>query len=238
MSFLDNMTHVKDLIVYFIKREQIKYVVTYSMNKGIWSLGGDLEFFVNCIRNNKREELREYAYKCVDILHAYNNNYELDVFSTCVVQGNAYGGGGESALSGNYVLAERSAKFSFPEVIFGAFPGMGAYSFLTKKVGFNKAEEIIKSGKLFTAEEIHSMGIIDEVCEDGFGIATIAERIRNGDLEKYVSNPFLSICNKVSKEELIHVVNLWIEKAFELEESNLNRMVRLAGMQQRKMDKT
>ena len=134
IKFLDNLNYVKDLIVYFIKKENIKYVVAYSLNKGIWNLGGDLEFFVDCIKNNKREQLKDYAYKCVDLVHNFNNSYGLDVFSTCVVQGNAFGGGFESALSGNYILAEQSAKFSFPEVIFGTFPGMGAYSFLTKKV--------------------------------------------------------------------------------------------------------
>ncbi len=236
IGFLDNLTHVKDLIVYFINKEDIKYVVAYSLNKGVWNLGGDLEYFVNCIRGNKRADLKNYAYKCIDLVYNYNNNYDMDVFSTCVVQGNAYGGGFESALSGNYILAEKSAKFSFPEVIFGTFPGMGAYSFLTKKVGFNKANEIINSNKTYSANDIFEMGIIDEVTDDGFGIETISRRIKNGDLEKYVSNPFLSICNKVSKQELINVVDIWLEKAFELKEDNLSRMIKLANMQRRKVE--
>lgn len=87
--------------------------MAYSLNRGVWNLGGDLEYFVGCIRNDNKKALKEYAYKCVDLVHSYNNNYDLDVLSTCVVQGNAFGGGFESALSGNFILAEQSARSSF-----------------------------------------------------------------------------------------------------------------------------
>jgi DSF synthase len=238
MNFLDNLTHVKELIVYFIKKENIKYVVAYSLNKGVWNLGGDLEYFVSCIKSKNKNSLKDYAYKCIDLVYNYNSNYDMDVFSTCVVQGNAFGGGFESALSGNFIIAEESAKFSFPEVIFGTFPGMGAYSFLTKKVGFNKATEIINSNKTYSARDIFNLGIINEVCEDGFGIEKMSTLIKSGELEKYVSNPFMNICNRVSKQELIDVVNVWIEKAFTLTDDNLNRMLKLASFQKRKVEQT
>lgn len=236
ISFLDNLTHVKELIVYLIKKENIKYVCAYSLNKGVWNLGGDLEYFVSCIRNNNKKALKEYAYKCIDLVYNYNSNYEMDVISACIVQGNAYGGGFESALSGNYIIAEESARFSFPEVIFGTFPGMGAYSFLTKKVGFNKANEIINSNKTYTSKEIFDLGIIDKVCDDGMGVAQMNMDIIKGKLTEINNNPFKNICNKVSKQELLDVVDVWIEKAFNLSDSNLNRMIKIANFQKRKVD--
>lgn len=236
VNFLDNLTHVKELISYMIRRENTKFVVAYSLNKGVWNLGGDLEYFVSCIKNDNRKALKDYAYKCIDLLHSYNSNYDLDVFSTCVVQGNAFGGGFESALSGHYIVSEQSAKFSFPEIIFGTFPGMGAYSFLTKKVGYEKANQMINSNKTYSAQEVFDMGIINKVCEDGHGIATMSLLIRQGELNSYVNNPFLNVINKVSKEELLAVVNLWLERAFNLSEENLNRMVKLANYQKRKLD--
>lgn len=236
ITFLDNLTHVKELIVYLIKKENIKYVCAYSLNKGVWNLGGDLEYFVSCIRNNNKKALKEYAYKCIDLVYNYNSNYEMDVISACIVQGNAYGGGFESALSGNYIIAEESARFSFPEVIFGTFPGMGAYSFLTKKVGFNKANEIINSNKTYTSKEIFDLGIIDKVCDDGMGVAQMNMDIIKGKLTEINNNPFKNICNKVSKQELLDVVDVWIEKAFNLSDTNLNRMIKIANFQKRKVD--
>lgn len=236
INFLDNLSHVKDLIIYMIKKENIKYVVAYSLNKGVWNLGGDLEFFVSCIRHNNRKALQDYAYKCIDLVYNFNSNYDLNIFSTCVVQGNAFGGGFESALSGNYIIAEQSAKFSFPEVIFGTFPGMGAYSFLTKKVGFRKASEIINSNKTFSAQEIFDLGIINKVCEDGHGLASVSSMIKSGEMDKIVSNPFSNICNKVSRQELIDIVNVWLDRAFTLNEDNLGRMTKLANFQKRKIE--
>ncbi|MEZ5045414.1 MAG: crotonase/enoyl-CoA hydratase family protein [Chitinophagaceae bacterium] len=234
LSFLDNLVQVKDLIVYFIKKENIKYVCAYSLNQGIWNLGGDLEFFVNCIKNKKKRELTDYAYKCIDLVYQYNNNYETNVISACVVQGNAFGGGFESALSGNYIIAEKAAKFSFPEVIFGTFPGMGAYSFLSKKVGFTAANNIIKSNKTYTAQDVFDMGVIDKVVENNMGISEMNKAILSGELDKKFDNPFISICNKVSKKELIDIVDVWVDKAFTLTDNNINRMVKIANFQRRK----
>jgi DSF synthase len=208
------------------------------LNKGVWNLGGDLEFFVSCIRNQNKKGLKEYAYKCIDLVYNYNSNYEMDVISACIVQGNAYGGGFESALSGNYIIAEESARFSFPEVIFGTFPGMGAYSFLTKKVGFNKANEIINSNKTYTAADIHQMGIIDRICDDGMGVAQMNMDIIKGKLNEQAGNPFKNICNRVSKQELLDVVDVWLEKAFNLNETNLSRMMKIANFQKRKVTDT
>ena len=173
----------------------------------------------------------------MDLVYNYNNSYDLDVFSTCVVQGNAFGGGFESALSGNYILAEQSAKFSFPEVIFGTFPGMGAYSFLTKRVGYKMAHEIINSNKTYSANDVMDLKIIDKVCEDGHGLSDISLMIKNGELESYLNDPFLNICNRVSKQELLEVVDVRVDKAFTLSENNVKRMSKLASFQNRKIQR-
>ncbi len=62
--------------------------------------------------------------------------------------------------------------------------------------------------------------------------------IKSGELEKYVSNPFMNICNRVSKQELFDVVDVWLDKAFTLSDDNLNRMLKLANFQKRKVEQT
>ncbi len=54
-------------------------------------------------------------------------------------------------------------------------------------------------------------------------------------MEQYLSNPFLSICSKVSKQELLDVVDVWIDKAYTLSEDNLGKMLKLANLQKRKI---
>ena len=64
-----------------------------------------------------------------------------------LVQGDALGGGFEAAISSNVVIAEKSAKFGLPEVLFNLIPGMGAYSFLVRRTSPDLAEKIIMSGE-------------------------------------------------------------------------------------------
>ena len=55
------------------------------------------------------------------------------------MQGECLGGGFEAALSSDLIIAERRSRFGFPEILFNLFPGMGAYSFLDRKVGQRRA---------------------------------------------------------------------------------------------------
>lgn len=131
-SFNESLNTIKSTIA----NENIKYVILTSANKEVWNMGGDLEMFANSVLQKKEDIIRDYAYKCIEVLAVINKNFYSDVIVTSVVQGNAFGGGFECALSGGYIIAEEHAKFSFQEVLFGTFPGMGAYSFLTRKLGF------------------------------------------------------------------------------------------------------
>ena len=97
-----------------------------------------------------------------------------------LIQGEALGGGFESALSSNVIIAERRARMGFPEILFNLFPGMGAYSLLSRRLGMKRAEDMIFSGRIYTAEELHEMGVVDLLVEDGTGetaVCRVAVRV-------------------------------------------------------------
>ena len=100
-------------------------------------------------------------------------NFNAPIVSVALVQGNALGGGLEAALTFNFLVAERSAKFGFPEVMFNSFPGMGAFSILSRRIGVKLAEKIIFSGKVFSAEEFQQFGLIDQIADDGKGVIAV-----------------------------------------------------------------
>lgn len=131
------------------------------------SLGGDLRLFRDLIARRDRHGLELYSRKATDAIfhHAANS---ADVMTFSLVQGTAMGGGFEATLAGNVVVAERGARLGFPEVLFGLFPGMGAYTLLRRRVDCATAK-IILGAKNYTAEELHRMGIVDVLCEPGEG---------------------------------------------------------------------
>ena len=76
------------------------------------------------------------------------------------------------------IIAERGAKFGFPENIFGLFPGMGAYSLVARRVGAAFAEEMMLGGRIYTAEEMKDVGLVHILAEPGQGLAEAREYIQ------------------------------------------------------------
>src|SRR6478752_2282253 len=106
----------------------LRFLLLGSRTPGVFNLGGDLDLFAAKIRDRDRQALVAYGESCVRILHRNMNCLGLPMVTIGLAQGDALGGGFESLLSFNVIIAERGAKFGFPENIFGLFPGMGAYS--------------------------------------------------------------------------------------------------------------
>ena len=50
-----------------------------------------------------------------------------------------------------------------PEILFNLFPGMGAYSFLERKVGEQLARTLIEDGRTRSADELKELGLVDLV---------------------------------------------------------------------------
>lgn len=220
--------------------DRLRYQVLSSDLPGVFCLGGDLELFIQLIREGDRARLAAYARDCIDILYASISGYGLPFTTIALVQGETLGGGFEAALAANVLIAEKSAKFGFPETVFGMFPGMGAFSFLARRIAPAIAKRIITSGKVYTADELFDLGVVDKVVNDGKGVEAVHEYIRHQQvrsggfegLERVVEQ-----FNPLSHKELIDVVNIWVETAMQLSEKNLRLMEYLVNAQNKRWNK-
>jgi len=79
------------------------------------------------------------------------------------VNGFALGGGLELALGCDFIYASNKAKLGFPEVTLGIMPGFGGTQNLARLIGPNKANELIFTGRMITAEKALAWGIVNEV---------------------------------------------------------------------------
>jgi DSF synthase len=213
----------------------MEYVVLASGMPGVFNLGGDLDLFKQLIGAGDRAGLLRYGRACVDVLYRNYIAHDLPGVTTIsLVQGECLGGGFEAALSSDVIVAEKSARFGFPEILFNLFPGMGAYSFLDRKVGQKLAEEIISSGKIYTAEEMLALGVIDAVAEDGQGEPEVnalikrRARMRNGLAALAATRRRV---HSITHEELVDVVNIWVDAALRINLRDLKLMQRLVSRQ-------
>lgn len=237
---------LEDIDVWFsqVRREQdspdgrdFRYLVLASDVEGTFNLGGDLNLFRSLIIERNYTGLMDYAKACINVLYQNIAHLGRDLTTISLVQGDALGGGFEAALSSNILIAERGSKMGLPEILFNLFPGMGAYSLLSRRVGAARAEQMILSGQVYTAEELHELGVVDILAEKGEGELALfdyikrAERAANG---YRAMREVRDACNTITYQELLDITTIWVEAALRLEQRDLRMMERLVSRQNSK----
>jgi len=214
-----------------------RYMVWGSRVPGVFNLGGDLRLFGQLVRNQDRHALRDYAINCIDVVFANAMSLDLPVITISLVEGDALGGGFEAAISSDVVIAERDARFGLPEVLFNLFPGMGAYSLIARRLSPVQAERMILSGRVYSAEELHELGLVDILVEPGEGRHTINDFVaRNAGRHAAQCAVYRAgrRVNPLPYKELYDIALMWVDTVLGLSESDLKKMERLAAAQDRR----
>jgi len=213
---------------------KVENMVFGSRIPGVFNLGGDLSMFIQAILRKDRNALSYYGDLCVNNMFRRVSGFGADVVTYSLVQGKAFGGGFECALASEVIVAERSATMSFPEVLFNMFPGMGALTLLGRKIGLRKAEEIIMSGQVYTAQQMYDAGVVDHLTEDGNGLGFVRAMV-NARQRKRNSYRAMSLAKReflpVHLCEMKSIVAVWVDAAMRLETRDLRMMARLVRAQ-------
>ncbi|AWH37050.1 MULTISPECIES: crotonase/enoyl-CoA hydratase family protein [Stenotrophomonas] len=215
---------------------QLRHFVLAS-DAAAYNLGGDLDLFTRLIREGNRDLLLTYAQRCVEGVHHLHTGFGGDVRSIALIQGDALGGGLEMALACHTIVAEEGCGMGLPEVLFGLFPGMGAYSFLCRRVSPQLAEKIILDGRVYSAEEMHALGVVDVLVKKGEGRAAVEDMIRQQQRlpQSYLAmNAARNLAQAVSYDELLEITKVWVDSALALGDRSLRTMDRLVKAQTRR----
>lgn len=217
--------------------ETVRYHVLDSHIPGVFSLGGDLAYFLKCIHSGDKAAIEKYARNCINAIYPIMVDFNLPVVTISLVRGNALGGGFEIALSGDVIIAERQAQMGFPEILFNLFPGMGALQMLSRRIGLNRAQQMISSGKLYSAEELYELGIVDVLVDDGCGQEAVCSWISNHSkhwnghlairqamqrMQRYDRDELMEICSKT-----------WVDAVFSITEKDVRTISRLIRSQEK-----
>jgi DSF synthase len=215
---------------------KLRHLVVASEGSA-FNLGGDLALFSQLIREGNRDRLLSYARRCIDGVYHLNTGLGGDVRTIALIQGDALGGGLEIALSCHTIVAEEGVDMGLPEVLFGLFPGMGAYSFLCKRVSPQLAEKIILEGNIFSSDEMYRMGVVDVLVPKGQGASAVQELINK---QKRSSHAYLAmnacrnLAQPVGYDELMRITEVWVDTALALGDKSLKMMERIVRAQERR----
>jgi len=219
---------------YFLGHEQersLSYIVLRSGVHGVFNVGGDLGYFQRLIASQDRARLTEYARTAINVVYRNYLSHNLaGVTTISLFEGDALGGGFECALSCDLVVAEKHVKAGFPEVLFNMFPGMGGMSFLARRASRKVAEDIVRTGRQYTAIELLDLGIIDAVVDTGEGIFAVKDMMKKRERQRdahAAMNRVDRIIRPIALQELHDVVKLWVDCALGMSPQSLEWMQRL-----------
>lgn len=228
------MTRSSGMIECQSERSHLEYAVLASKVPGVFNLGGDLSLFTRLIDAHDRDGLLGYGRACVNVLYRNYIGHGLPITTISLVQGECLGGGFEAALSSDVIVAERHSRFGFPEILFNLFPGMGAYSFLERKIGKRAAEDLISSGRVYGADDMLALGVVDLVVDQGRGETEVGNFIKSRSRSRNGLAGIAAARRRVQKldyEELLDVVEVWVDTALSLSSRDLKLMQRLVSRQ-------
>ncbi|HKF78937.1 MAG TPA: enoyl-CoA hydratase-related protein [Candidatus Dormibacteraeota bacterium] len=155
------------------ERAEVRVVVLTGAGDRAFCAGGDLKE-----RQGMTPEQWTRQHRIFERAHHRIRNLRKPIFAA--VNGVAVGGGCEMAMSTDFIVASRTARFGQPEVTRGIMPGAGGTQLLPRFVPRGIAFQLLMTGELISAEEAHRLGLVNRLCapEDLLADAmTLAERI-------------------------------------------------------------
>lgn len=140
--------------------EKVRAVVVTSTHPKAFCVGADLK------ERNRFTDADMMAQRPITRA-AYTGVLNLPVPAIAALDGFAFGGGLEIALSCDMIVAGAGVTLGLTEVSVGVIPGGGGTQLLTRRVGWSKAASMIFGARRLNAAEAHELGVVDEVQEAG-----------------------------------------------------------------------
>jgi enoyl-CoA hydratase/carnithine racemase len=137
----------------------IRCVVLTGAGERAFCAGGDLK---------ERDGMTDAAWHAQHEIfeRAFMALLELPLPVIAAVNGHAFGGRCEMALSCDFIYAVRGARFALSETRLGLIPGVGGTQTLPRAAGERRAKELILTGQAFDAQQGYEWGIVNRVCDN------------------------------------------------------------------------
>ena len=140
--------------------DQVSVVILSSALERAFSVGADLKER----RGFAEDDLRRQR---LVVRETFAALVEIPVPVIAAVEGFALGGGFELALCCDLIIASASAVLALPEVGLGLIPGGGGTQLLPRRIGLNRAADLVFTGRRVTADEALQLGLVDRLVPEG-----------------------------------------------------------------------
>jgi len=138
-------------------------LLVHSDRPGGFCAGADLAALHRGIESAAAESWEEEVRGFIDRIHAAFNALDSAPMTTiAAVHGVCFGGGLELALTCDVRIADRSARFCFPELRLGLVPGFGGIPRLRRDVGQGVVLDLLLTGRSLGSKRAHAVGLVSQ----------------------------------------------------------------------------
>lgn len=149
---------------------------------------------------NYEADLRDF----LDRIHSVMDRFDILPMPTIgVVHGVCFGGGFELALTCDILIAEKTARFCFPELRLGIIPGFGGIPRLKRDVGNALVRDLLLTGRSINAKKAVQIGLVSQMVGVGEGrnVASAMAR-QSAHFDRDASRTCKSFMKPLPKDEL------------------------------------
>lgn len=200
-----------------------------------FTLGGDLDFYLDCLAKNDRAALSEYARLSAEGAIWNSGGLNGLVVTLSTIHAKAIGGGIDAPRSCNVMIAEEQASFVYPEIKFNHFP-ITAVAILSRRMGPRAAEKLLMSGEEMSAQAFMEAGGLEAVVPTGTGEAWIRKYCADALPIHAAKTALFAAFNRRAgdlREELAHLGQIWADCMLRLSPSAISKLQRIAQTQDR-----
>src|ERR1700752_1503807 len=143
-------------------------LIVYSRREAGFSAGADLRELYAASLGLTAAERVSGARGFLQRIHRVLNAIDASPLTTiAAVHGVTFGGGFELALACDLIIADKMARFCFPELRLGLIPGFGGIPRLKRDLGNAVVRDLLLTGRSFNATKAQQIGLVSQVVAEG-----------------------------------------------------------------------
>jgi len=193
--------------------ENAHALIIYSQMKPGFCAGADLRELYHRSQEMDRTEAARGVRDFLERIHAVMNAIdEAPLTTIAAVHGVVFGGGLELALVCDLIIADKMARFCFPELRLGLIPGFGGIPRLKRDLGNGVVRDLLLTGRSFNATKAQAAGLVSQVVAEGEALRAArgtAAQLRKFDKQTAVAAK--KFIKPIPREELRREIDIFCE---------------------------
>jgi enoyl-CoA hydratase len=188
-------------------------LIIYSELKAGFCAGADLRELYQRSHAMEKAEAARGIRDFLERIHRVLNLIDAAPLTTiAAVHGVTFGGGFELALACDLIVADKMARFCFPELRLGLIPGFGGIPRLKRDLGNAVVRDLLLTGRSFNATKAQQIGLVSQVVGEGEALrAARATALQLGKFDRATSAAAKKFIKPIPHEELRREIDLFCE---------------------------